>query len=554
MRSFFVKIDFESFIKRELSNFSLRDNDFLRIESDDDIFYESNDCHNIYYDEVNQILVGWLGYISNISEVVKKFKLNTQEVNQVLISIFLKEKEKMVIEFEGMFMFYFFQLKTKKMFFFQSAFGYSLPLYYFHNDDFFILSTSLKKILPYISSDTRSFDKESIFIFLNDLNYIFQNQKTLITGINKLFSNKFLSLDVMTKKILITSPPSWKVRVCFKDVFKELLPSIRMEVKNVLGLIKKDQVIGSTVTGGWDSLLNLSILKEIPEKRVQGVVINGGGNSNELLAAEKTNSNFNEQPLIIESVSEEIFKDLPQIVWIYEGYVFQEGMFLRYQLAKLLKDNNLTNCVLGTGADQVLFNLNKKFNLLRIVKNRSKQFIKLFLTFFRRENQKKLIFSKISFREELVSYNHIDFNLKMHEIMLNYNSILGIYPFLNKRTYLISEKLGFLNFKKRYYKYAIKKLLSKDKCDHIKKSGFVVDTYSLFNSNKELLLGVLERDSLKEFLSNEQIDCLKSFPDKNYMLILKLNYLFIFQKLFLSGEFDGHFDGKIDFSEHDFCW
>jgi 5-methylcytosine-specific restriction endonuclease McrBC regulatory subunit McrC len=136
---------------------------------------------------------------------------------------------------------------------------------------------------------------------------------------------------------------------------------------------------------------------------------------------------------------------------------------------------------------------------------------------------------------------HLDMNLKLHEIMLNSFGIQGVYPFVNSETAMFSRALKELIYNKQFYKDEVRKLIKPTITQYIKKSGKVVDTNHLFNSNKDLLVRVFDFQFVRDLLSKHQIDQILKNPEQYYMLILQLVYIFIFNELFITGKYDTQF-------------
>jgi argininosuccinate synthase len=124
-------------------------------------------------------------------------------------------------------------------------------------------------------------------------------------------------------------------------------------VKNLFYL-GKQQEAALTLTAGWDTNLLLHFLKKETNAQITAVTINGGGKQNEIPATASILEHYPKVRHLTATVHYEL-SSLPEIVWILEGYVFQEGMFLRSELARVLAQEDLHSVFLGACGDQVLY-------------------------------------------------------------------------------------------------------------------------------------------------------------------------------------------------------
>jgi hypothetical protein len=290
---------------------------------------------------------------------------------------------------------------------------------------------------------------------------------------------------------------------------------------------------------------------------VNAVTISGGADKNEIPATKMILSQYDNISHLTGEVGESMIHSLPDIVWRYEGYLFQEGMFLRYELAKLLNENDSGYIFLGSGGDQILDpNINNDilFSRVRSFKQSVVYFFKNFISrtflgdiyykiFGSKDKEEHILRKKLGRSIIRKTFEtHVDMNLKLHEVMLNSFGIQGVYPFVNNETAMLFRGLGELIYKKQFYKEEAERVLGTDITQYIEKSGQVVDTHKLFSANKELLLRIFQLKFVQDLLSKAQLSQIIESPDQYYMLILQLVYIYIFNETFITGRYDEKFD------------
>lgn len=101
-----------------------------------------------------------------------------------------------------------------------------------------------------------------------------------------------------------------------------------------------------------------------------------------------------------------------------------------------------------------------------------------------------------------------------------------------------------MNRDKSLYKQKVKEYLGPDITSVLKKSHAVVDTDNLFEDNSHWLEKVLHSGFINRILSTGQIKRIATNLVQYYNSLLKILYLFLFEKLILSGEYDDKFNNS----------
>jgi len=489
-----------------------------------------------YFDEKSGIYCTVLGSIYNLEEIKLKYSLNSITDVKFIIELYTKKGLTYFNELDGVFMIFLFDQNSGIAYLYQPFHGMDLPIYYLSNDEKIVFSTSLKSILRYCNK--RDFNIEAAKDFLHFHEMVPQRQ-TLIQDIFKVLPGKYLKIVLKNRKITQESIQQKSEKISLDYAKNNLINTIESSFRNVFNLVdKKNYAI--THTKGWDSNLMLYFANKITKDTIQTITINGGGEVNEVPFTKNIKKHYPNFKSITSDVNNDLVSQLVNIVWIYEGYLFQEGTFLRYELAKTLKNNNIKTLIIGAPADQILF---PPKGLRKVI--RDYPYIRYFLEFvLRRHTSKEHTFrKKIS---KTVKHLKFDFDtdviLKMHGIMLNNSKVAIIYPFMNQQTEHISGKLGWKNYKKRFYKQKVKEILPEDVVNNISKSKNCVDTKNFMQIDYQLLNEILNSNICTKIITKSQRNRLIKNPKEHHLIILQLIYFYLFNELIISGKYDQLFD------------
>lgn len=498
------------------------------------------DSENLFFDDEKNTLISTIGYFTNLDAIRKKYKLKDKEDIKVLSKLFNSLNHNVLQELDGVFLILFYQIQEKKIQIFQSSFGMGLPFYYFFEDGKLVFGTSLKKILIY--KKRRAFNAVAArdFIFYAAL---IPNEQTLIDGISKLVPNYILEFDLDKQEINKIQYDSFTQRINFKKAKQELLQKIEKSLIDVSANLSHNAAI--THTGGWDTNLMLYYLrKHNSDKKINTVTISGGDIYDEIKDVKRIQKTYYSNLALHSSKVEPEINNLINLVWIYEGYIFQEGMFLRHELATLLNNKGLKTIILGATADQILYQPTKLRNLKRDLKeNRIISFIKRVAG--KKRDPERVIRKTLERSMPNKDYYLIDVEmlLKMHGIMLNHYDVTALFPYLSKPVAAAGKALKKINKNKRFYKQRIREKLGSDFTSNFVKSHSLVDTKKIFKLNKIILMELFRhyKEIILEFIDVKTYNRILSHPGINYMLIIHCIYLCLFHELFVTGKYDDVF-------------
>ena len=108
------------------------------------------------------------------------------------------------------------------------------------------------------------------------------------------------------------------------------------------------------LSGGFDSNYLLYMIKKIkPRARIDCFSVGGTVGVDETKTAEKISKMYEDTAFFSTLVSSDTLRHLDEIVYRLEGSVYERGIFLQYELAKMLHEHHCTHLICGECADQV---------------------------------------------------------------------------------------------------------------------------------------------------------------------------------------------------------
>lgn len=505
-----------------------------------------------WYDADVGVVCGMVGYVANLEDIRQRHRILQTQDAAVVGQLYTLKGISGLTECDGLFYIVIFDAHTRTGYLWQSEYGMTLPLYYAVLPDGLAFSTSLKQLLRRTALP-RVLNREALQEFLI-FEHVIPHEITLLQGVNKLTPKTYLRIDC-AKQTCTVEAYTFKTPTGSKAEAKaELLPSIETNIRHLAAHLRRAEPV-TTLTAGWDTNLMLWALRNQMSQTITAVTIDGGQAYNEVPTTQQILRHYQQITHITSTVETTIIDALPDIVWMTEGAVFENGMFLRYALGKVFAQHGITAVFLGACADQVMYpvtllkrigqripDIPVKGRIISTVQSAKDRLLKQ-ERWQERDLRKRITGLTSSVYSAHLAYHlDIEFLLKMHGLLFNGFGVHGLFPFLNRRTAALAQALGMENRQKRVYKAQIRKRLAPTVTQHFQKSGAVVDTRALVAANQTMLLKVFTTDLIRSFLPAEAITQILRQPDAYYKLILQCAYLYLFQKLILSGQFDEQFD------------
>ncbi|MBE6686239.1 MAG: hypothetical protein E7591_03310 [Ruminococcaceae bacterium] len=424
--------------------------------------------------------------------------------------LYLEYGEDVYLEFDGIFTVMIFDHKNQKAFVLQDFFGSQQAIFYYSDNEKMYITNSLRSI---VTNEKREWkmDRGSAHQFI--LRGYSADNKSLIEGINMMPCTGYLYVDVAGRKH------------CNKAYKKEPNPK-RVITNEIYNKVLEDQIkaclhdkMATTVSSGYDSNYILYNLNKFLDNRIDGFCIGGKTGQNEIPDAEKIAAYYGNIDLHTKQIGGQSFDMLPEIIYVLEGSMYERGIFLQYELAKLVKEHGVENIILGESADQVLnFEMyHPRHQARSILKYNSQKFLSRYL--------KGLHYRPYRTVYDMASYIVI----KKNGIMMNYFGVNTEYPYMRKEYMKMAEnavKIG--ERKKEFHKKVFGETLPKEITDVVHKMPGSTEL-------KDLFIGDITYEAVLDFCKKSEFYEEKKFDDIFYEIdnYIKITYLETFKKMFI---------------------
>lgn len=446
-------------------------------------------------------------YLGNIYDK-KSERISIKELSE----LYKNFGEKINLYLDGIYSLCIIDYKKNKIFIFQDDFGSSQSIYFYRNDNYISISNNLKQII--VSNINKwNINKKAVKEFI--IKGYISNSNTLIKEVKKIPSKRYLEIDFKKQRLKINknyNKKKNKIKVT-EEIYNETFKSV------CLSTIHKNENIAVTVSSGYDTNYILNILSNSIKHPIYAFSIGGKIGRNEVPDAKEICNAYDNVKFQSQLVDGSSLKKYPEIVWALEGAIYESGVFLQYELAKLIKSNDCQYVILGECADQVL---NYEFYhpsiglINKIIYNIKKIPNKIF---------KNINYKPYKDIYEMASYKVI----KKNGIIMNYFNINTEYPYLRNKFINVAKnvvKLG--DDKKLYHKQVINNKLPENITKILKKIGGATELKTLFTDS-------IKFEDLKEVCKKSKYYKKSKFDDIYYEIdyFMKIIYIELFEKMFI---------------------
>ncbi len=224
-----------------------------------------------------------------------------------------------------------------------------VALYFAERNGAVYLSTSLKKLLAESKID-RKLNEDVIEEFL--VNGFLYGGDTLLEGVHKIRGYHCLVIDGDGARQAPVSYPFTEIRK--GEALEQFKPTLDDSVKRCLEGLEEACF---PLSSGYDSNYIAYVSTELAEKPATAFSIGGRRGKNEVPIVEENAPYYRNLTLKTALTDEDSLRHFPDIVWRLEGNVYESGLFLQYELMKLVRESGNHTLLCGEVADQVM-NLN----------------------------------------------------------------------------------------------------------------------------------------------------------------------------------------------------
>lgn len=319
-------------------------------------------------------------------------------------------------------------------------------------------------------------------------------------------------------------------------------------IHNQLNAIKNryfdTQNITMTLSSGYDSNLLLHLLHQ------QSVSIDahtvGGRKISEIPASTTIANLYHEVTHHCVTVPQNRFDDIADMLWRMDGYLFQDGIFLQYELAKNMATHHTKRVLLGEMADQILNYLFYSNTIRRFENSTLGSYVKLFYLFrITKKRSRKETWQVFKTWRLLNKKSHLgrstdimfDYIIKKNGLMMRSFNLAPYYPFVSPALKKYIRSKGLLNIQKNYYKKEVKKILHPGISAILGKNGGTTDIAFIFKPHQHSMFHFVKSSSvIMQLFSPEELEA-TAHGDNGWHFLSQLCYLALFEELYLSGKY-----------------
>jgi len=307
-------------------------------------------------DSEGKIWIVYNGEVYNFPDLRRdleeKYIFRSRTDTEVLIYLYKEYGKDMVHKLRGMFAFAIWDENKRELWLVRDRIGIK-PLYWTFADGKFIFASEIKAILK-DPSVKREVNEEGFYHYLSFLTA--PPPQTLFQGIYKLPAGHMMSLN---KNGNYKLEQYWDVFDNVKPLYgkdeifytERLLELFRESVK--LRMIS-DVPIGVFLSGGIDSSTNTALFSEFAnDVKTFSIGFEGQEKYNEFQYARKVADIFKTKHHEVTIDVEDLIKFLEQLVYYQDEPIADPVCVPVYFVSKLAKDNGVTVCQVGEGADEL---------------------------------------------------------------------------------------------------------------------------------------------------------------------------------------------------------
>lgn len=463
----------------------------------------------------NNISVIILGNIYNKEQK----RLQPKEI----YNLYVKYKKNINNFIDGTYALIIIDYNNSKIYIHQDFFGNCQYIYFYKDKDEIIISNRLKPII--LNKKIKwKLNYRAINAFIKK-GYIV-GKDTLIRNIYKIPGKKELNIDIEKRRIKLVKYRKEKLKN------EKISPNEYDTTFKNVSLSSVHEDLSITISSGYDTNYLLYTLNKNLNKPINAFCIGGKIGRNEIPIAQKICEKYQQVNFFSKLVDGYSLIRYPEIIFALEGAVYESGVFLQYELSKLVNSLGNHNIILGECADQVLdyelyHPLTAFINKMKYNKN------KVANRLIKRVNYKpyKNVY-------EMASYKIV----KKNGILMNYFGLNPEYPYLRKEFISIAKNVVKLGDKeKSFHKKVITDTLPNDITKMLNKIGGATELKTLF-------IGNIKLNDLKSICKKSRFYKDRKFDDEFYEIdyFMKIMYLDIFEKIFLGKDSRTILNDQID--------
>ena len=368
----------------------------------------------------------------------KRIRFKTKSDTEVLVR-YLETfgLTKTLKDLDGMWSFVWFLKKKNKIYLGRDRYG-EKPLYYFKDENKFIISSEIKAILL-ITKKRFNINKTPATNFLNYgiVNY---DKKTLFSEIFQLPPSYYSVLSLNSKlNNKLQKYYSYKKENNNKSFENNSLILKKKLTKSLISRLSNEVKVGFLISGGIDSSINYSIAKKIIKKNELNLFyapsLDKNSKDNKHISYLENYYKLKINKVYLPQNNKILFKYLNKLTWINDYPIGSVGSINQYLIGDAAKKMKIKILISGQGADELFFGYLKYFSFYLINLIKSKNIIKFFVNFI--YLIKNDFFTQIKPHNifKYLKFNFFDKSKFLNKNFLNISNNFKNFKNLNKRSF-----------------------------------------------------------------------------------------------------------------------
>ena len=296
----------------------------------------------------------------------KGIKFQSTSDTEVLLYLYIQQKEKCLTQLNGFFAFAIYDEKENSLFLARDRYGIK-PLYYRDDEDKFLFASDMQSLFAY--GIDKNLDLETLYTYLQ-LNYT-SAPSTMISGIKMLLPGHYAMLDDSGFKINQYYKIKYQSGITTRqDTYENQQVKLRNLVEaSVRKRLVSDVPLGTFLSGGIDS----SIISGIARKYKEDLHTFSIGYRDEPFFDETSYANlvakkFNTNHTVFSLSNDDLYEHLFDILDRIDQPFADSSAIPTYILSKKTREH-ITVALSGDGADELFSGYNKHSAHLRAMKN-----------------------------------------------------------------------------------------------------------------------------------------------------------------------------------------
>jgi asparagine synthase (glutamine-hydrolysing) len=329
----------------------------------------SSDANQPMWDESRRYCITFNGEIFNYKELRtelegKGVSFSTQSDTEVLLKLFVRDKEKCLEKLNGFFAFCIYDKAQQSLFVARDRYGIK-PVFYLYDEDKFIFGSEMKAMLQYGINRELDYTSLQTYLHLNYIpapNTIFKNVRKLLPGHYIKVENRTCSIhqwyqipyDPLRAENNIISYEEAKNR--FKDLLEE----------SVKKRLVADVPLGAFLSGGIDSSVVAGLAaKHKPDLHTFSIGFRDEKFFDETNYARLVAEHFKTQHTVFSLSNDDLYSHVHAILNHIDEPFADSSAINVYILSKETR-KHATVALSGDGADELLAGYNKHAAFLRM--------------------------------------------------------------------------------------------------------------------------------------------------------------------------------------------